>query len=94
MNFFLFTLFFVVIGITLVIWRKRLGRRGINNQPFKRRMTTWMDMTSDERRLLDNQEKEKSMQRKKVLLSKIREEYSEVRKSHKDQSRPPFKPIR
>lgn len=53
-----------------------------------------MEMSSEERRLFDNQEKEKSMQRKKVLLTKIREEYSKVRKVQKKKSRPPFKPMK
>ena len=46
-------------------------------------MTTWMKMTQDQRKTFDDNEKQNSMERKKMLLIKIRQEYQEIRKMKK-----------
>ena len=43
-------------------------------------MALWMEMSKEERDNLDQTEKRKTLKRKKTLLNKIRNEYSEIRR--------------
>tara|TARA_Y100001968_G_C19312072_1_gene694722 strand:- start:729 stop:938 length:210 start_codon:yes stop_codon:yes gene_type:complete len=46
-------------------------------------INSWMDLTKEERLVIDCREKDESMRNKKALLKSIREEYIKIKKKKK-----------
>lgn len=94
MFFYLLFLFFLVF----VTYFYRVRLRKIS---FKKKFTSarpiindWMQMTREERKAFDEEEKITSLKKRKLLLSKIRKEYQEVSKLNKNKGKRPFFPIK
>ena len=50
---------------------------------FKFDINKWMDLTKEERLLIDSREKDQTMKKKQALLKLIREEYIKIKNKKK-----------
>ena len=50
---------------------------------FKFDINNWMDLTKEERLLIDSREKDQAMKKKQALLKLIREEYIKIKNKKK-----------
>ena len=65
----------IIFIFSLLFFWKRF--RFVLNRTKQLRMIEWMNMSGIERNILDKMDKEKTMSRKRMLLSKIRKEYKD-----------------
>ncbi len=73
----------ILFGAFLISTFYRTNRSKRNNSKVKQRfnLVDWMKMTREERKLYDDNEKRKFMQRKQLLLNQIRKEYKDLSKT-------------
>ena len=70
-----------IIGFILAFFIMLNLRKGKNrSKKSKSFFSEWMDLSPQERRALDNREKDKRMKQKKDLLLLIRNEYKKLKK--------------
>tara|TARA_Y100001968_G_scaffold217254_1_gene199973 strand:- start:1043 stop:1249 length:207 start_codon:yes stop_codon:yes gene_type:complete len=62
------------------IFRKKKNFQRKNNSKIG--LNDWMNLTKEERQVLDIKEKNESMIKKKALLKSIREEYIKIKKQY------------
>ena len=92
-DFILLFIWIILSGVILFVLKKLTSRNAI--PPLIRKTkTAWLDLTRDQRKALDEQEKQDSMNRKKSLLSEIRKEYKRIKTISHSDIRPPFKPLK
>ncbi len=75
----------VLIALLLLLIltsKKHLQLRNTARPKYK--MSDWMGMTAEQRRLSDDKEKRFSLKRKQMMLSEIRKEYQALQKRNRN----------
>ncbi len=87
-------LLFSAFLILVYFLNKLISNRRFNNERLKSKITmlSWLEMSRDQRNSINAFENKQTMERKKLLLSQIRNEYRNVKNNISKTERPPFSP--
>ena len=80
MNLFLSILITSFILIIIFKFRFKVKKNSRKKSKLKYKLVDWMELTDEERREMDFRDKRDTLERKKILLKSIREEYKKLKK--------------